>query len=75
MLNEINGAAGLASHLAPSLRLNCLSPPKWLVFFEGVKDELGYKSFFWKAEHEMKPDAVGSHVRSIRRREAKVNWM
>jgi hypothetical protein len=29
----------------------------------------------WEAEHEMKWDAVGSHERWIRRREAKVNWM
>jgi len=42
---------------------------------EGMKDESGYKSFFGEAEHEMKPDAVGSHVRWIRRREEKVNWM
>jgi len=27
MLNEMNGAAGLASPQAPSLRLKCLSPP------------------------------------------------
>ena len=42
---------------------------------EGMKDESGYKSFFAEAEHEMKWDAVGSHERGIRRREAKVNWM
>jgi hypothetical protein len=47
MLNEINGAAGLASPQAPSLRLNCLSS-LWLAFLKELKDESGYKSFFGK---------------------------
>jgi hypothetical protein len=63
MLNEVNGAAGLASHQAASLRLKLPLSSSWLAFFEGMKDESGYKSFFEEAEHEMKPDAVGSHVR------------
>jgi len=49
MLNEINGAAGLASLQAPSLRLNCLFS-LWLAFLEELKDESGYKPFFAKAE-------------------------
>jgi hypothetical protein len=61
MLNEINGAAGLASPQAPSLRLKLPLSSKWLAFFEGMKDESGYKS-------------LGSS-RWIRRREEKVNWM
>ncbi len=51
MQNAINGAAGLASPQAPSLRLNCLSPPNGWRSGEN-KDESGYKSFFWKAEDE-----------------------
>lgn len=54
--------------------LNCLSPPMAGVL-EGIKDDAGYKSFFEDAENEMKPEALGSHVRLIRRREEKVNWM
>jgi len=74
MLNEINGAVGLASPQAPSLRLICLPLPYGWRSGEN-KDESGYKSFFEEAKHEMKPDAVGSHERWIRRREEKVNWM
>jgi len=51
MLNEINGAAGLASPQAPSHRLKL---PLLLMagVLEGMKDESGYKSFFEEAEHE-----------------------
>jgi hypothetical protein len=54
--------------------INCLSPPNGWRSGEN-KDDSGYKSFFEEAEHEMKQDAVRSHVRWIRRREEKVNWM
>jgi hypothetical protein len=40
----INGTVGLASLQAPSLRLNA-SPP-YAGILEGMKAELGYKSFF-----------------------------
>jgi len=42
--------------------LNCLSSLMAGVL-QGMKDESGYKSFFEEAEHEMKWDAVGPHVR------------
>jgi hypothetical protein len=73
MLNEMNGAAGLASPQAASLRLKLPLSSLWLAFFEGMKDESGYKSL--GSSRRIKPDAVGSHVRWIRRREEKVNLM
>jgi hypothetical protein len=49
MLNEINGAEGLASPQTPPLRLNA-SLLLMAGVLEGMKDESGYKSFFEKAE-------------------------
>jgi len=59
MLNEINGAAGLASPQATYLRL--LPPPPYGWRSGENKDESGYKSL--GSSRWMKPDAVGSHER------------
>ena len=55
--DTINGAAGLASRQASSLRINCLSSLR-LAFLKELKDELGYKSSLWEAQDEMKSSTM-----------------